>query len=367
MYRFLRPLLFRLDAERAHSISMQAAELVQAVAPSMVEPQYGYEDERLKQRLWGIEFPNPVGLAAGVDKNAKLVPFWEAVGFGFIEVGSVSAMAADGNPRPRAFRLPKDQALLNRMGLNNEGAAAVAERLEEGRTDRTRPLGINLAKTHDPGVMGDAALEDFRESFRLLASQASYVVLNVSCPNTEDGQTFEHPQALDDLLTTIFSEQKAPGLEVPVLIKLSPPVSEHVIFDTRLEDIVRVAQAHGVHGFIASNTASDRQGLQQTPRDEVEPLGDGGLSGPPLASRSTRLVRYLYRVTDGEVPIVGVGGVRDAETAYQKIQAGASLVQLYTALVYEGPGLVKRIKEGLVDRLRADGHVSITDAVGTMA
>lgn len=364
MYNFLRPLLFRLDAERAHEVSLRTAEMVQSVAPSIVEPQYGYEDERLKQRLWGTVFPNPVGLAAGMDKNARLIPFWEAIGFGFIEVGSVSAMATDGNPKPRAFRLPKDEALLNRMGLNNEGAASIAERLEEGRNDRTRPLGINLAKTHDPGVMGEAALEDFRESFRLLASQASYIVLNVSCPNTEDGRTFEDPQALDRLLETVFSEQKAPGLEVPVLIKLSPPVSEDVIFDTRLEDIVTVAEAHGIHGFIASNTASDRKGLQTSPV-ELETMGAGGVSGPPLTTRATCLVRYLYRATDGEIPIIGVGGVRDTRTAYDKIRAGASLVQLYTALVYEGPGLIKEIKEGLVDRLREDGHVSIEDAVGT--
>ncbi len=366
MYSFLRPLLFQLDAERAHKVSLRSAELVQSVAPSLVEPQYGFEDERLKQRLWGTVFPNPVGLAAGVDKNARLVPFWEAVGFGFIEVGSVSAMAANGNPKPRTFRLPKDQALLNRMGLNNEGAASMAERLEAGRNDRTRPLGINLAKTHDPGVMGEAALEDFRESFRLLAPQASYVVLNVSCPNAEDGRTFEDPRALDDLLATIFSEQRAPGLEVPVLLKFSPPVSERVIFDTRIEDLVSVAQAHGVHGFIASNTASDRTGLS-TPQSELQKMGEGGVSGPPLADRATCLVRYLYRVTDGEVPIIGVGGVRDAETAYTKIRAGASLVQLYTALVYEGPGLIKEIKEGLVERLREDEHVSIADAVGADA
>lgn len=365
MYRFFRPLLFRLNAERAHSVSLRAAELVQSVAPSLVEPQYKFEDERLKQRLWGITFPNPVGLAAGMDKNAKLVPFWEAIGFGLIEVGSVSAMAASGNPKPRAFRLPKDEALLNRMGLNNDGAATVAERLESGRTDRTRPLGINLAKTHDPGVMGEAALEDFRESFRLLASQADYIVLNVSCPNTSDGKTFEDPQALDDLLSTIFSEQKGP-LEVPILIKLSPPVSERVIFDTWTEDIISVAKAHGVHGFIASNTASDRKNVT-TSAATLDALGDGGISGRPLRDRATCLVRYLYRATDGEIPIIGVGGVRDADTAYAKIRAGASLVQLYTALVYEGPGLVKRIKEGLVDRLRDDGHVSIADAVGTAA
>ncbi|PSQ95599.1 MAG: quinone-dependent dihydroorotate dehydrogenase [Bacteroidetes bacterium SW_9_63_38] len=367
MYRLVRPLLFRMDPERAHSISLGAAEFVQRFVPSVIEPNYAFEEERLKQRLWGSTFPNPVGLAAGADKNARLVPFWESVGFGFVEVGSVSAMAADGNPKPRAFRLEEDRALLNRLGLNNEGAAAVAERLDEGKNDRTRPLGINLAKTHDPGVMGDAAREDFRESFRLLAPQAEYIVLNVSCPNTETGRTFEHPDALDDLLSTIFAEQKASGLEVPVLIKLSPPVSDRVLFDTHLEDVIAVAQAHGVHGFIASNTASDRKGVTATSQERLEDIGEGGLSGEPLAGRATCLVRYLYQATDGEIPIIGVGGVHDAASAYEKIRAGASLVQLYTALVYEGPGLVKRIKEGLVECLKADGHASIADAVGVDA
>lgn len=366
MYRTLRPLLFRFDAERAHALSLQAAAAVQRVAPSLVESRYDYEDERLKLRLWGETFPNPVGLAAGADKNATLVPFWEAVGFGFVEVGSVTAQASDGNPKPRAFRLPEDEALINRMGLNNDGAEVVADRLEAGRGDRSRPLGVNLAKTHDPDILGDAALADFRESFKQLVSQAQYVTLNVSCPNTADGTTFEEPAALDDLLGVIAEEQRAPGLETPILIKLSPPLSDRVLYDTRLDDIVAVAQDHDVHGFVACNTAADRAHLQAS-EERLAAIGDGGVSGPPLADRATCLVRYLYRATDGEVPIIGVGGVRDAASAYEKIQAGASLVQLYTALVYEGPSLIRSIKEGLVDRLREDGHVSITDAVGKKA
>jgi len=366
MYGFLRPLLFQLDAERAHQVSLQTAELIQSIAPSLLEPQYGFEDERLKQRLWDTTFPNPVGVAAGLDKNARLIPFWEGVGFGFVEVGSVSAMASDGNPKPRAFRLPTDKALINRMGLNNDGAAVIAERLKENKSERARPLGLNLVKTNDPGVMGEAALEDFRESFRLLAPEAGYVVLNVSCPNTEDGRTFEDPHALDELLTLISSEQKAPGVAVPILIKLSPPMSERVMFDTRLEDIIAVAEAHAIDGFIASNTASDRTGLTAS-ASTLDQIGEGGVSGRPLAGRATRLVRYLYRATDGDLPIIGVGGVHDADSAYEKIKAGASLVQLYTALVYEGPSLIKRIKEGLVQRLKEDGHVSISDAVGTEA
>ena len=366
MYRFLRPLLFRLSPERAHTTSLWAARMAQRVALPLVASQYQFEDERLKQRLWGTTFPNPVGLAAGADKNARAVPFWEAVGFGFVEVGSVSARPAAGNPKPRAFRLPEDQALINRLGLNNDGAEAVAERLDRGRADRSRPLGINLAKTHDPDIMGEAALEDFRTSFGHLVGQADYVTLNVSCPNTPDGGTFEDPAALDELLDTIAAEQKAPGLAVPVLIKLSPPLSDRVLFDTRLEEILAVATAHDIDGFVASNTAPDRKGMR-TPADRLDEIGAGGLSGPPLEDRATRLVQYLYRATDGEIPIVGVGGVHDAASAYTKLRAGASLVQLYTALVYEGPGLVREIKEGLVARLAEDGYASIENVVGADA
>ncbi|MFB6098702.1 MAG: quinone-dependent dihydroorotate dehydrogenase [Salinibacter sp.] len=364
MYQFFRSLLFRLDAERAHTVSLRAAEVAQNTARSALRSRYQYEDERLKQRLWGETFPNPVGLAAGADKNGRVVPFWEAVGFGFVEVGSVSAQPASGNPRPRAFRLPEDEGLINRMGLNNDGAEAVADRLEKSRSERSRPLGINLAKTPDSDVLGSAALDDFRTSFRHLVSQADYVVLNVSCPNTEEGGTFEDdPEALDSLLGAIASEQKAPGLAVPVLIKLSPPLNDRVLFDTRLEELLAVAEARDVDGFIATNTAPDRQGVR-TSEERLREIGDGGLSGPPLAPRATRLVKYLYQATDGDIPIVGVGGVRDAASAYTKIRAGASLVQLYTALVYEGPALVREIKRGLVERLSEDGYASIDGAVG---
>ena len=363
MYQVFRPLLFQLDPERAHTVSLWMARVAQRAAPSLVESRYGFEDERLKQRLWGETFPNPVGLAAGVDKNARAVPFWEAVGFGFVEVGSVSAQPAPGNPRPRAFRLPADQALINRMGLNNDGAEAVAERLERGRSERARPLGINLAKTHDPDIMGEAALDDFRASFRQLRGQAEYVVLNVSCPNAADGTTFEDPAALDTLLDAIRDEQAAPGLAVPVLVKLSPPLTDRVVLDTRLEEILAVAQDHEVDGFIATNTAPDRKNLQAS-SDRLVEIGDGGLSGRPLADRTTRMVGYLYQGTGGDIPIIGVGGVHDAASAYAKIRAGASLVQLYTALVYEGPALVHEIKKGLVERLSEDGYASIGAAVG---
>jgi dihydroorotate dehydrogenase len=363
MYQHLRPLLFRLDAERAHGVATVAARLAQVFVPSRVASSFMYEHDALRQTIWGIDLLNPVGLAAGFDKNAKLIPFWALLGFGFVEVGSVSARPSRGNPRPRAFRLTDDAALVNRMGLNNEGAAAVAERIRRSPVPGSLPLGINLAKTHDPSITGDAAVEDFRESFRQLAPLARYVALNVSCPNTAEGKTFEEPRALDDLLAAVFAERAALGSDVPVLVKLSPPPSERVVFDSLIEELLAVALRHGVHGFIAGNTAPDRDGLS-TPPERVEQIGRGGLSGRPIARRATRLVEYLYRKTGGATPIIGVGGVASADDAYDKIRAGASLVQLYTGLVYEGPGLVKSIKLGLVRLLERDGFETVRNAVG---
>ncbi|GIV59549.1 MAG: dihydroorotate dehydrogenase 2 [Rhodothermaceae bacterium] len=326
---------------------------------------FAFEHEALRQTLWGYDFANPVGLAAGFDKNARLVRFWQRLGFGFAEVGSVSARRSKGNPRPRAFRLPADEALINRMGLNNDGARRVARRLRRARR-RGFPLGVNLAKTHDPTLTGEAAVEDFRTSFRLLAPLADYVALNISCPNTAEGKTFEDPNALDDLLHAVFAERAALALTVPVLVKLSPPLSERFVFDSLFDELLAVAGAHGVHGFIAANTAPDRDGLS-TPAEHLNAIGPGGLSGAPLERRATRLVRYLFRKTGGACPIIGTGGVRSAETAYAKIRAGASLVQLYTGLVYEGPGLVRRIKEGLVALLERDGFTHVGEAVGVDA
>ncbi|MDX1530020.1 MAG: quinone-dependent dihydroorotate dehydrogenase [Rhodothermales bacterium] len=355
MYRFLRPLLFRLDAEAAHALGVRAAALGQQAAP-LVRARYGFGHPALEQTVFGLRFPNPVGLAAGFDKDAELVRFWAALGFGFCEVGSVTARPSPGNPRPRAFRLPEDRALVNRMGLNNAGADAVAERL--ARTEAPLPLGINLAKTHSPEILGDAATEDFVHSFRRLAPLADYVALNVSCPNTAEGKTFEEPAALDALLGAVMRERADVAPAVPVLVKLSPPPSER--FDGGpVDELIAIAQRHGVAGFVASNTASDRAGLRTEPA-AVEQVGPGGLSGQPLEARATALVRHLYRRTGGALPIVGVGGVDSAEAAYRKVRAGASLVELYT-------GLVQRINRGLVRLLERDGLGSIGEAVGADA
>lgn len=359
MYRLVRPLLFLLPAERTHELVLGGARLVQQARLLPAPRERG--ENALEQRLWGLRFPNPLGLAAGMDKNARLPLFFEALGFGFVEVGSVSARPAPGNPPPRLFRLPQDRALINRMGLNNDGATAVAARLLYTVQRKRTPLGVNLAKTHDPSILGDAAVADFCESFARLAGLADYVALNISCPNTREGKTFADPQALDTLLAALFARRREVAPQVPVLLKLAPADAPDP--GQRLDELVAVARTHGVAGFIACNTAPDRHGLT-TEESTVARMGPGGLSGRPLRERSTALVRSLYRRTAGALPIIGVGGVDSAESAYEKIRAGAALVQLYTGLVYEGPGLVRRIRRGLLRLLERDGLTSICEAVG---
>jgi dihydroorotate dehydrogenase len=249
------------------------------------------------------------------------------------------------------------------MGLNNQGAERIAERIGDRGMYHPFPLGINIAKTHDPELVGPNAIEDYTESFRLLAPAANYVALNISCPNTTEGKTFEEPNSLDRLLRQVLDVRKEVNPRVPILVKLSPPLSDRVVFDSLMDELVSVCTGHGVHGFIASNTASDRTGLS-TPPEVLASIGPGGLSGKPIERRSTRLVRYLFEKTGGSVPIIGVGGIDSAEGAYAKIKAGASLVQLYTGLIYHGPGLVRTIKEQLVELLREDGYSSVSQAVG---
>ncbi|WP_412062172.1 quinone-dependent dihydroorotate dehydrogenase [Rubrivirga sp. IMCC45206] len=386
MYRLLRPLLFRFEAESAHGLGVGAARLGQR-APGVVRALFPRADARLAQTVWGLRFASPVGLAAGFDKNAELVRFWAALGLGSAEVGSVSACASAGNPRPRAFRLPDDGALVNRMGLNNDGAETVAARLAATPRPPGFVVGVNVAKTHSPDILGDAGIDDFRASVRALAPQADYLALNVSCPNTAEGKTFEDADALDSLLAAVMAElgdRRPPtgnqgGSEsggspmadgrspraprpLPLLVKLSPPPASGVDAGA-VDELVAICLRHGVDGFITSNTASDRDGLA-TEAGAVERIGRGGLSGRPLAKRAAALTRHLYRTTDGAVPIVGVGGIDSADEAYARVRAGASLVQLYTALVYEGPGLVGRIHRGLVERLDRDGLATLADAVG---
>lgn len=364
MYRLLRPLLFRLDPERSHRLALRAARVAEAVAP-LVAPGLAIDDAALRQDLLGRTFRNPVGLAAGFDKNAERIRAWHALGFGFCEVGSVTARSAPGNPRPRAFRLREDRALINRMGLPNDGAETIARRLADAKREPARlPIGVNIAKTHDAALLGEAALDDFAASVARLAPFADYLALNVSCPNTADGKTFEEPDALDALLARVMPVARAHG-DPPVLIKLSPPPvgpGGSMRFEM-LDELVAAAETHGIAGFVATNTASDRVNLATDP-SVLAAIGRGGLSGRPLAERALATVRRLYERTGGRRVIIGVGGIDSADAAYACIRAGASLVQVYTGLVYEGPALVRRINRGLRRRLATDGLEHLSRAVG---
>jgi dihydroorotate dehydrogenase len=362
MYHRLRPLLFRFDAERAHNMGTAAARLGQALVRSSISKRFRFESERLATRIWGLDFSNPIGIAAGFDKNARLIPFWDALGCGFAEVGSISASRCSGNPRPRSFRIPEDEGLINRMGLNNQGAKRISRRLAR-QAPFPLPVALNLVKTHDPAVQGEAAIEDFASSFRLCAPLASLVVLNLSCPNTSEGKTFEDPNVLDDLLRRLFAIQQEMGLTLPILLKLSPPVAERVVLDSAIDEVVAVGREHGISGLVASNTDPDRGGLMTDGRI-LNRIGPGGVSGRPLRSRSTQLIRYLYRTTGGCLPIVGVGGVASGLDAYDKIRAGASLVELFTGLVYAGPSVFRSIKQELDSLLERDGFRSVRGAVG---
>jgi dihydroorotate dehydrogenase len=356
MYRLLRPLLFGLDAEDAHTWMLRLSTLATPLLP-LVAALWAPRSLALRGSVFGLSLRSPIGLAAGMDKNARHLRLFSALGFGFLEVGSVTAGPSAGNPRPRAFRLPRDSAIINRMGLPNEGAEAVARRLSKRRR-RLVPIGVNLAKT--PGAAD--GIFDFCQSYERLAHVADYVALNLSCPNTTDGQTFAEPAALAKLLLAL--QPLRARVPRPLLLKLPPPTAREVEAPSAaLAEICALAQRHGIAGFIATNTTMERPALNTTAAG-LNAIGAGGLSGAPLFPRAILQVRRLYQLTGGQIPIIGVGGVASAEGAYAMIRAGASLVQLYTGLVYEGPGLIAQIHRGLVHVLKRDGFTSIAQAIG---
>lgn len=345
LYTAFRPLLFRLPPERAHALTLRALKSgIFAGAP-------GSDDPVLATEVWGKHFANPLGISAGFDKNAEVMAPLLKLGFGFVEVGSITPRPQAGNPRPRVFRLPASHAVINRLGFNNEGIAGAEPRLKSFRAKRTPGLlGVNLGKNKD----GEAAA-DYAAGTRALARYADYLVINVSSPNTPGLRALQGRAELENLIAAVRADLPDPA--PPLVLKIAPDLTEA---DKR--DIAAVALA-SLDGLIVSNTTLARpESLQGSARAET-----GGLSGRPLFAASTDLLGEMYRLTEGRVPLIGVGGVEDGATAYAKIRAGASLVQLYTALIYHGPGLVKRIKRDLHDLLKRDGFTRVADAVGADA
>jgi dihydroorotate dehydrogenase len=357
--RALRPLLFTQDPETAHERTIEM--LAAASGLPLHAGRRAFTHARLATEVAGIKFPNPVGLAAGCDKNGRAVSAWPHFGFGFVEVGTVTAQAQPGNPKPRVFRVPEHGALVNRLGFNSDGSQAVARRLARIRRHGRAlsvPLGINIGKTKL--VSGDEAiLDDYLTGFRRLSRLADFVVVNVSSPNTPGLRLLQGRDKLQPLLSALMEEsfalaRKRDTRPVPIFVKISPDMA-----DADMEDVVAIALELGLAGIVATNTTIAREGAVAGVEQS------GGLSGKPLRDRANDVIRFLYRTSQGRIPLIGVGGIFTAEDAYARIQAGASLVQLYTALVYEGPFLPRRINEGLLRLMERDGVNQISDLIGT--
>ncbi len=352
LYRAIRPLLFSLEAERAHGLANGLLRLwapwARPTRPGRALPPAG-----LAQTVLGLQFPTPVGLAAGMDKGQVLAPAWFALGFGFVEIGTVTPRPQPGNPRPRLFRLVEERAIINRMGFNNPGAARVAERLRALRR-QPGPVGVNLGRNKD--TPNQRAAEDYVAAFRALGPFGDYAAINVSSPNTEGLRALQ--SELGALVLAVARErdqlQRSSGRRVPLLVKLSPDEPEG-----RLEEMAEAALGAGADGIIATNTTLSRGGVERHPRAQEA----GGLSGAPLRQAALLACARLYLKLGGRAPIVGVGGISSAEEAYARIRAGARLVQVYTALIYRGPGIAGEISAGLAELLQRD-KLSLDQAVG---
>lgn len=326
--RLVRPLLFALDPETAHHLALHCLKFAGGV-PSLLAPLRIFQPPPRPATVFGLNFPNPIGLAAGFDKNGVALPAWEALGFGFVEIGTVTARAQPGNPKPRIFRYPEQHALINRLGFNNDGADAVAARLRNLRASGRWPgipVGINIGKSK--GAELERAAEDYLYSFRQLREHADYIVLNLSSPNTAGLRALQEEQALTELLDAIRRENAQ--TRKPILLKIAPDLSPD-----ELDQIIRTCEGQEIAGIVATNTTLDHSAIAPE-RDET-----GGLSGAPLREKSTAFIRAIGERT--RLAIIGVGGITDAASAREKFEAGASLVQVYTGYIYRGPGLLQNL------------------------
>ena len=359
LWRYLiRPCLFAFPAEPIHHFTMGSFSLAARIPglSSVFRSAYSVIDDRLKVDALGREFANPIGLAAGFDKGAKWFNALALLGFSHIEVGTLTGQSQPGNPKPRLFRLPADRALINRMGFNNDGSQAAAERLARSAIRTT--LGINIGKTKVVSL--DEADDDYLLSFRRLAPFADYITVNVSSPNTPGLRQLQDREPLCRLLQKIqdATREVADRKPIPVLLKIAPDLNE-----SQLDDIVEIASESGLAGIIATNTTISREGLKSAP-ESISLKGEGGLSGLPLTVRSRKMVRHLYRQLEGRIPIVGVGGIMNGDDAWQMICSGATLIQVYTGFIYGGPGFVKQLNRTLAKKLDQHGLSSIQDAIG---
>ena len=353
----IRPALFQQDPEYAHNAALKllGGASRNTFAGKLMQALYG--SPQLPVELFGLKFPNPIGLAAGMDKIAAAVPAWEKLGFGFSELGGVTWHEQPGNPPPRMFRAVADEAIVNRMGFNNGGAEVLAQKLagwkKLGRWPN-HPVGVNLGKSKITPLT--EAADDYANSFRVLRRVADFFVINVSSPNTPNLRELQDKAALDEILAAI---QELNVDRKPVLVKVSPDLSFQA-----LDEILELVSPRNLAGIVATNTTTTRP-PSSDPVTQKCYAETGGLSGRPLRARSTEIIRHLYKQTNGRLPIIGVGGIFNADDAWEKLTAGASLLQIYTGLVYEGPGITKAIVTGLIDRLKILGVPTLKDVVGS--
>ena len=343
LYPLFRPLAFALDAERAHRLTIRALKAMPAARPATPDPM-------LAVHLAGLTFPNPVGLAAGFDKDAEVWRQMLSFGFGFVEVGTLTPLAQAGNPRPRLFRLAEDEAVINRMGFNNRGLAAAAGRLA-ARDRRAGVVGVNIGANKDSAAAG-GAIADYAAGVRAMLGLADYLTVNISSPNTPGLRALQDKGALAALLAAVM---EARGAGPPVFLKVAPDLEP-----VDVSDIARAAMDHRLDALIVANTTISRPVLASRHREET-----GGLSGAPLKDLALQRLRDFRGATGGQLPLIAAGGIASGEDAYARIKAGASLVQLYSALVYRGPGLARRINRELTQLLARDGFARLTDAIGT--
>ena len=341
MYKaIIRPLFFCFDPEKIHHFAFKSLKVLNAIPgfSRLSRVLYKVNDPRLKRTVFGLEFDNPVGLAAGFDKEAKLYDELANLGFGFIEIGTLTPKGQEGNPKPRLFRLPQDSALVNRMGFNNEGVEAAVTRLKKRKTKVL--IGGNIGKNKI--TPNELAKDDYYKAFNALYEYVDYFAVNVSSPNTPNLRALQDKEPLMALLKMLKDEMATKPNHKPILLKIAPDLT-----DSQLDDIIAIVAEVKIEGIIAANTTIDRSMLKSD-KAEVDAIGAGGLSGKPVRARSTEVIAYLHQKSNGAFPIIGVGGIYTAEDAIEKMKAGASLVQVYSGFIYEGPSMVKKICKGIL-------------------
>lgn len=340
MYKFVRSILFLFSAEKAHYLASDLLRFLLFIpgTKKIIHSIYQIEDKTLEKNLFGLKFKNPVGLAAGFDKNASFYNDFSHLGFGFIEIGTITPKAQDGNPKPRLFRLKADEAIINRMGFNNGGIEVAIRNLKKRKTSII--IGGNIGKNKI--TPNENANDDYLQCFKALYPYVDYFVVNVSSPNTPNLRALQEKEPLTQLLSLLQSENAKMQAKKPILLKIAPDLNSN-----ELDDVIEVVQTCKLDGIVATNTTLDRSNLKAS-IEQTDAIGAGGVSGKPLTKKSTEIIRYIHQKTNGKIPIIGVGGIHSAQDAIDKLNAGASLVQLYTGFIYEGPALIKKINQEIV-------------------